>query len=40
MHNRLHEDIQEQHRDEQRRKDETLRWLEEHRGFRPFGVEW
>lgn len=40
LHDRLHEEIQQQHCDEQQRKEETLRWLEEHMGFRPFGVEW
>ena len=40
LHDRLHEDIEKQHRQEQRRKEETLRWLEEHTGFKPFGVEW
>ena len=36
----LHEELEEQHRQEQQRKDDNLRWLEEHMGFRPFGYEW
>ena len=33
--------ITEQQRPERERdKEENLRWLEEHMGFRPFGVEW
>lgn len=40
LHDRLHEDIEEQHRQEQQHKDANLHWLEEHMGFRPFGVEW
>ena len=40
LHDRLHEEIARQHELEQLRKQEILRWLEEHTGFRPFGVEW
>ena len=32
--------IEDRHRDEQQRKQETLRWLHEHAGFSPFDVEW
>lgn len=40
MNDRLHEEIEKQHRQEQQHKEETLCWLEEHMGFRPFDVEW
>lgn len=39
-HDRLHEDIEEMRLDEQRRKADTLQWLDEHAGFRPIGSEW
>lgn len=40
QNDRLHEEIAEQHELERQRKEDTIRWLEEHLGFRPFGVEW
>ena len=37
---RLSADIHAAHEDEQQRKEDNLRWLEEHSDFRPFGYEW
>lgn len=33
-------DIEARHEEEQQRKQDTLRWLEEHCDWKPFGGEW
>lgn len=40
MINRIPREREEERDAEQRRKDDNLRWLEEHNDWRPLGVEW
>lgn len=37
---RMEADIRAAHEAEQKRKEDNLRWLEEHAGYRPFTCEW